>query len=127
MSKLAQVMRKVQSSPDAPYCPDTGDIIDIQLDPQGGREQAGKRPALVLSPRSYNERARLCVLCLITSQTKQYPFEVTLDGAGKTTGAILADQVKSLSWEVRQASFRETAPKQVIDHVRAKIKVLIGV
>jgi mRNA interferase MazF len=127
MSKLAQVMRKAASSPNLPYCPEAGDIIDIEFDPQAGREQAGKRPALVLSSKLYNERARLCVLCPITSQSKQYPFEVAVANASKTDGFVLSDQVKSLSWEARKASFREVAPKPVIDEVRAKVKALVGI
>lgn len=126
MSKLAQVMRKAQSSPEAPYCPDRGDIIELTFDPQEGREQAGRRPALVLSPRAYNERVRLCVLCPMTNQAKGYPFEVRIpDSDPMGGGVVLADQVKSLSWEARRAVLRARASKAIIDDVTAKISALI--
>jgi mRNA interferase MazF len=73
------------------YCPEAGDIIRINFDPQEGREQWGRRPALVLSPRSYNQRSRLCVLCPITSEAKAYPFEVPLPAGQRVTGVVLAD------------------------------------
>jgi mRNA interferase MazF len=113
--------------PDQPYCPDAGDIVWLQFDPQAGREQAGRRPALVLSPRRYNQIARLCVLCPITNTVRGWNFETLLpDGECKTTGAVLSDQVKSLSWEQRQATFIEHAPSAVLADVRAKVKALIG-
>src|SRR5436190_5164045 len=98
----------------AAYCPEAGDIININFDPQEGREQQGRRPALVLTPRGYNRRAGLCVLCPITNQRKGYPFEVAIPPGHLVTGVVLADQVKSLSWERRNASLRCAAPPEVI-------------
>src|SRR4051794_34807039 len=90
--------------PDRPYCPDAGEIIWGDFNPQAGREQAGRRPALVLSPRRYNEAALLCVVCPITGQQKNYPFEVALPDGGAIVGVILADHIKSLSWGARNAA-----------------------
>ena len=78
-----------------PYCPDVGDIVWINFDPQIGREQAGRCPALILSPRRYNSIVRLCVLCPITNQAKGWRFEVALPPGHGVTGVVLADQVKS--------------------------------
>jgi mRNA interferase MazF len=111
-----------------PYCPDAGDIIWLQFDPQAGREQAGRRPALVLSPRQYNAFARLCVLCPITNTARGWNFEVVLSGSGcRTTGAVLSDQVKSLSWTDRSAEFIETAPPAILAEARAKVKALLEI
>ena len=128
MVRLGQLLRSATSSPKEPYCPDAGDVIWLQFDPQAGREQAGHRPALVLSPRSYNDRARLCVLCPITNQAKGYPFEVAMpdDGSAIVGGAVLADQVKSLSWRERNAEFACVASPEVIAEVKAKVKTLLG-
>lgn len=93
-----------------PYCPELHDIVWLNFDPQEGREQAGRRPAFVLSPRNYNALSRLCVLCPITTRPKGYPFEVALPEGLRTTGVVLADQIKSLSWEQRQCEFVETCP-----------------
>jgi mRNA interferase MazF len=110
-----------------PYCPETGDIVWLRFDPQAGREQAGRRRALVLTPRRYNRLTRLCVLCPITSQVKGYPFEVRFPEGTDTTGVVLADQVKSLSWEQRGAAFVEPCPPVVLAETKAKIKALLGV
>jgi mRNA interferase MazF len=109
------------------YCPDVGEIIDITFDPQEGREQQGRRPALVLSPRSYNRRAGLCVLCPITNQRKGYPFEVAIPNGHAVTGVILSDQVKSLSWERRRAVFRCPCPPGVMREAKGKIKALLQI
>lgn len=126
MSKLTQVLRSATSSDD-PYCPDVGDIIELNFDPQAGREQAGKRPAIVLSSRPYNELTRLCVLCPITSQAKGFNFEVLLPEGGQVVGAVLADHVKSLSWQARGAKFLCRSPDGVLVHVKAKIRALISI
>lgn len=128
MARLGHLLRSVTSSPKEPYCPEAGDIIWLQFDPQAGREQAGRRPALVLSPRAYNEKARLCVLCPMTTQAKGYPFEVSVpdDGGSIVGGAVLADQVKSLSWQERGAEHARVAPAEVMAEVRAKIRALLG-
>jgi mRNA interferase MazF len=109
----------------ASYCPDTGDIIDISFDPQEGREQRGRRPALVLTARAYNRRAGLCVLCPITNQRKGYPFEVAIPDGHHVTGVVLSDQVKSLSWDRRQASFRCPSPDSVLLETKGKVRALL--
>lgn len=113
--------------PRALYVPDRGDIIWIDMDPQAGHEQKGRRVALVLSPRAYNERADLAVMCPITNQGKGYPFEVALPAGIRATGFVLSDQVKSLDWRARNASHHSEAPKEVVDDALAKIKALLGV
>lgn len=78
-----------------PYVPDTGDVVWLTFTPQAGHEQTGRRPALVLSPRSYNEKTSLALFCPITSRVKGYPFEVSLPNAGPITGVVLADQIRA--------------------------------
>jgi len=107
------------------YVPDRGDIVWLQFNPQTGHEQAGHRPALVVSPRSYNQKAGLALFCPITSQVKGYPFEVVLQQQGELHGAILSDQIKSLDWRVRKAKRFSKATKAVIGEVLAKIHALI--
>src|SRR2546423_8925841 len=109
------------------YCPDTGDVVDITFDPQEGREQRGRRPALVLTARAYNRRAGLCVLCPITNQQKGYPFEVVIPPGHAVTGVVLSDQVKSLSWERRNAVLRCLVPGRVLLEAKAKIKALLQI
>jgi mRNA interferase MazF len=108
-----------------PYCPDAGDIVWIDFNPQRGREQTGRRPALVLSPRAYNRKAQLCVLCAMTNQAKGYPFEVTFPPGFPVTGVVLADQVKSFSWEERKAQFWCEAPMKVRLEVASKLRTLL--
>lgn len=108
------------------YCPEQGDIVFLDFDPQAGNEQRGRRPALVLTPRAYNSRAFLAVICPVTNQTKGYPFEVALPAGLGVTGVVLADHVKSLSWMARRTSFVCGAPDEVLEDVRAKIAALIG-
>jgi mRNA interferase MazF len=107
------------------YVPERGDIVELLFSPQQGHEQAGKRPALVLSPRAYNSKTSLFIVCPITSKEKGYPFEVALPEGHKTYGAVLADQIKSLDWTCRSASFIEKAPEAVYKEVVEKIMVLI--
>ena len=107
------------------YVPERGDIVWLQFDPQAGHEQAGKRPALVISPSSYNGRVGLALLCPITSQEKGYPFEVVLPAGLKVRGVVLADQIKSLDWQIRRAERVESVPRDVLDDAVAKIRVLI--
>ncbi len=108
------------------YVPDRGDIIWLQFDPQAGHEQAGKRPALVISPKPYNNKVGLALMCPITSKAKGYPFEVLLPADVKVCGVVLADQIKSLDWRARQAQFVCKAPVEVMVDVIAKIQVLIS-
>lgn len=108
------------------YVPERGDIVWLQFAPQAGHEQAGRRPALVVSPRSYNGKVGLALFCPITSQVKGYPFEVMLAPGGKTAGAILSDQLKSLDWRAREAKKFDTVSDSVLKDVLAKIAALVG-
>ena len=109
------------------YVPNQGDLIWLTFNPQAGHEQAGRRPALVLSPASYNGKVGLAILCPITNQEKGYPFEVKIpDGLG-VTGVILADQVKSMDWRVRQAEYIAQLPARIQQQVLAKLTVLLEV
>ena len=109
-----------------PYVPDRGDAIWITLNPQAGHEQAGRRPAVVLSPAAYNGKVELAILCPITNQIKGYPFEVILPSGLAVTGAILSDQVKSLDWRVRNASFICALPPATIAEVLQKLATLVS-
>jgi mRNA interferase MazF len=109
------------------YCPDAGDFIWINFDPQEGTEQRGRRPALVLSPRLYNQRSRLCVLCPITNRAKGYPFEVAIPAGHGVTGVVLADQVKSQSWDMRDAQLIAAAPVAVLGQTRGLVKALLQI
>ena len=108
------------------YVPAAGDLVWLTFDPQAGHEQRGRRPALILSPRAYNAKARLAIACPITSQVKGYPFEVPLPLGGKIVGAVLADHVKNLDWHVRQAVFEAKAPGDIVTDVRERLRVLLG-
>lgn len=108
------------------YIPSRGDIVWITLNPQAGHEQAGRRPALVLSPSVYNDKVGLAILCPITSQVKNYPFEVLIPDGLTIGGAILSDQVKSLDWRARQAEFVCKIPTTTVDEVLQKLGTLIG-
>lgn len=107
------------------YVPDCGDAVWINLNPQAGHEQAGRRPAVVLSPQSYNGKTGLAILCPITSQTKGYPFEVLLPAGLPVTGAILSDQVKSLDWRSRNAELISALPEETISEVLQKLGALL--
>ena len=98
------------------YVPQRGDVVWLQ---------AGKRPALVLSPSAYNARVGLALLCPITSQRKGYPFEVALPADTKIQGVVLADQVRSLDWRVRRAKRADSVPCAVLDETVAKIRALL--
>lgn len=107
------------------FVPDRGDLVWLQFDPQAGHEQSGRRPALVLSPRSYNAASGLALFCPITSRVKGYPFEVLLSSDCPMQGAVLADQLKSLDWRVRKARPIGPAPAAVIDEALAKAHSLL--
>jgi mRNA interferase MazF len=107
------------------YVPTRGDAIWLTFTPQAGHEQAGRRPALVLSPASYNGKVGLAILCPITSQVKGYPFEVAIPAGSQIRGVILADQVKSLDWRVRQAEFICKLPRQTTVEVLDKLGALL--
>ena len=105
------------------WVPDSGDVIWIDLDPTVGHEEAGKRPALVLSPSSYNEKTSLVVACAMTTKKKGYPFEVEmLDG-----GIVLADQVRCLDWRVLNAKPQDTAPPEVVKRVLILLGTLLQI
>ncbi len=107
------------------YVPDRGDAVWITLNPQAGHEQAGGRPALVISPAAYNGKVGLALLCPITNQVKGYPFEVLVPARMKVSGAILSDQVKSLDWRARRAELIIRVPEPIVSEVLQKIGVLL--
>jgi len=107
------------------YVPDRGDAIWLDFDPQAGREQAGRRPALVLSPALYNRRAGLAVVCPITSRVKSYPFEVSLPAGLPISGVVLSDHVRSVDWQVRRATFIAQLPAEVFTYVMEKLQLLL--
>ena len=109
-----------------PYVPDRGDAVWIALNPQAGHEQAGRRPAVILSPAAYNGRVGLAILCPITNQIKGYPFEVVLPPGLAVTGAVLSDQVKSLDWRARQAELICALPAEMVAEVLAKLATLLS-
>ncbi len=110
----------------AKYTPGRGDVVWISLNPQAGHEQAGRRPALVVSPASYNGKVGLAVFCPITSQIKGYPFEVAIPAGLKVSGVVLSDQVKSLDWRARKAEFMCKLPKRTTLEVLQKLGTVIS-
>jgi mRNA interferase MazF len=107
------------------YVPDRGDIVWLQFNPQAGHEQAGHRPALVLSPASYNRRSGLMLCCPMTSRRKGYPFEVVIAVDTDRESVVLADQVKSLDWKVRKAVKKGAASIDVIVETLSKLQTLL--
>ena len=107
------------------YIPERGDLIWLHFDPQAGHEQAGRRPAVVLSPAQYNKKVGLAVVCPVTSKSKQYPFEVLLPEGLKVSGAVLADQLKSLDWKARKAARISQLPVEVAEEILAKARTLL--
>ena len=108
------------------YIPERGHIVWLTFTPQAGHEQAGRRPAVVLSPAAYNGRVSLAIVCPITSQQKGYPFEVVIPSGLPISGVILADQVKSLDWRARQAEYSCALPATTITEVLAKLNTLVA-
>ena len=108
------------------YVPERGDVIWLTFNPQAGHEQAGRRPALVLSPAAYNHKVGLAILCPITSRVKGYPFEVALPDGCDVQGVILSDQVKSLDWRARKATFFCQVPEEVTAEVLQKLGTLLA-
>ncbi|MBA3715554.1 MAG: endoribonuclease MazF [Pyrinomonadaceae bacterium] len=104
------------------YIPDRGDAVWISFNPQAGHEQAGRRPAIVLSPAAYNRKVGLAIFCPITNQIKGYPFEVVIPAGLKVSGAVLSDQAKSLDWKERDAALIVRLPSVVTDTVLKKLK-----
>jgi mRNA interferase MazF len=110
----------------ASHFPDRGDLVWISFNPQAGHEQSGRRPALVLSPSAYNQKVGLAILCPVTSQVKGYPFEVRIPDGLKVQGVILADQVKSLDWKIRETEFADKLPSPSLNEVIQKLSTLIS-
>ena len=109
------------------YVPDRGDLVWLQFDPHAGHEQAGRRPALVISPAAYNRRVGLALFCPVTSRSKGYPFEVALPDGLEVKGSILADQLKSLDWRARRAARITAVSEIVLADVLAKIRPLVAI
>ena len=107
------------------YVPEAGDVVWLEFSPQAGHEQAGHRPALVLSPASYNGKTGMMVCCPMTTQIKGYPFEVIF--RTNPPGAILSDQVKSLDWRARRTKRKASVSTEILDEVRKKLGALIGI
>ena len=108
------------------YFPDRGDIVWLSFNPQSGHEQSGRRPALVISPQGYNEKTDLAIFCPITSQVKDYPFEVKIPDNLEISGVILSDQIKSLDWKTRKAEFICKLSKIALTETLNKINVLLN-
>lgn len=109
----------------AGYVPDRGDFVWIDLNPRQGREQSGHRPALVISPKAYNRKTSLCVVCPATRQAKGYPFEVSLHTADGSAGVILADHVRSVDWKLRRTRKIQTVPDEVLNEVIGRLEALL--
>jgi len=107
------------------YIPERGDIVWLNFNPQSGHEQKGKRPAVVISPKEYNEKTGLGLFCPITSKIKNYPFEVRIENK-KINGVVLSDQIKSLDWETRKIEFIIKASKDKVDEIIDKFGVLLS-
>lgn len=106
------------------YIPDKSDVVWLEFDPQSGHEQKGKRPAVVISPKNYNEKSNLALFCPVTSKKKGYPFEIKIKSK-KISGVILSDQIRSLDWKARNAEFIMKASDSIMDDVMSKLKLLI--
>jgi mRNA interferase MazF len=104
--------------------PRRGDLVWLQFDPQAGHEQAGRRPALVISHDAYNTKVGLALLCPVTSAVKGYPFEVALPDGLPVTGVVLADQVRSLDWRARRAAFIARVPQPILSAVLSRLRTL---
>ncbi len=109
------------------FVPERGDAVWITLNPQSGHEQAGRRPAVVLSPAAYNTKVGLALVCPVTSQVKGYPFEAILPPGLKVQGAVLSDHVKSLDWRARKATFICKLPSSLVVEVLGKLNTLLEV
>ena len=109
----------------ANYVPDRGDLVFLDFDPQAGHEQRGIRPALVLSPASFNRTVGFALFCPVTSSVKSYPFEVRIPAGLKCTGVILSDQIKSLDWRARGVRYIDKLPQPEVNTVRQLIKTIL--
>jgi mRNA interferase MazF len=115
----------VKAASKHPYVPERGDAVWLTFDPQAGHEQAGRRPAVVLSPASYNRKSGLAIFCPITNRRKGYPFEVDVPEGLPFTGVILSDQVRSLDWSSRHAVKISTLSADTMDEVLGKLETLV--
>jgi len=109
----------------AAYVPGRGDVVWLAFDPQAGHEQAGRRPALVVSPMAYNGKTGLALFCPVTSQVKGYPFEVSLPAGLTVNGAVLSDQLKSLDWRGCKAEFICSVPEELLLTVLKRVGILL--
>ncbi len=110
----------------AAYVPDAGEFVWLTFDPQAGHEQAGRRPALIVSPKVYNQKAGLAIACPISTRIKGYPFEVPIPAGCRVSGVVLSDQVKSLDWKERRTEPAGKAPVAVVEDVLARLAPLLG-
>ena len=108
------------------YVPERGDVVWLMFNPQAGHEQAGRRPAVVLSPATYNRKAGLAIVVPVTTQVKHYPFEVLIPSGLPVSGAVLADQVKSLDWRARKAERICSLPPEVVREIQQKASLLVS-
>lgn len=106
------------------WVPNSGDVVWLEFDPQAGREQAGLRPAVVLSPKNYNSKAGLMICFPVTTKIKGYPFEVALDGTPKSV--VLSDQVRSLDWRRRRAKLKGKVSEIELETIRQRVRLLVG-
>jgi mRNA interferase MazF len=109
----------------SPYAPARGEIVWLRFEPQAGHEQTGRRPAVVISPREYNEKVGMCLCCPVTSQAKGYPFEVELPAGLEVEGVVLCDQVKCLDWKARHARPIGSLPGRSVKEIQARILALV--
>ena len=108
-----------------PYAPSRGEIVWLQFTPRAGHEQSGRRPAVVVSPREYNQKVGLCLCCPVTSKAKGYPFEVELPAGLGVSGVVLCDQLKSLDWRARHARRIDNLPVRSVREIQARILALV--
>ena len=109
-----------------PYCPKRGDVVWLSFEPQAGHEQAGHRPALTLSPESYNRRIGMGVFCPITTRVKGFPFDVVIPPGLKATGVVMSDHVKSLDWNARGSRLFCKLSDAVVSEVLSKLNALLS-
>ena len=124
--KSERVNRLATKSGSRSYVPERGDLVWLTFDPEAGHEQAGRRPAVILSPQSYNRRAGLAIVVPVTRQVKQYPFEITLPANLPVSGVVLSDQIKSLDWQVREAKRIASLPNEVVASIIARSALLFS-
>ena len=126
MPRSARESALAKKSGDPAFVPKRGDAVWLDFDPQAGHEQRGRRPAVVLSPRAYNSKVGLALVCPVTSQQKGYPFEVAIPAKLAVSGVVLSDQVRSLDWQIRNAELICALPSETVAEILAKIALLIS-